>query len=65
MKIGRHLRKKRHKKSLSQQEVADFIGVSQRTYSNFESNNSIPSIAQLVKLSKLFEFDFLNLFKIK
>jgi DNA-binding XRE family transcriptional regulator len=62
MKIGKHLRNKRHEKRLSQQEVGDYLNISQRTYSNFESDNSTPSIEQIVELSKLLDFDFLKLF---
>jgi transcriptional regulator with XRE-family HTH domain len=62
MKIGKYLRNKRHEKRLSQQEVADYLDISQRTYSNFESDNSTPSIEQIVELSKLLGFDFLKLF---
>jgi transcriptional regulator with XRE-family HTH domain len=62
MKIGKHLRNKRHEKRLSQQEVGDFLNISQRTYSNFESDNSTPSIEQIVALSKLLDSDFLKLF---
>lgn len=63
MKTGKHLRNKRHEKRLSQQEVVDYLNISQKTYSNFESDNSTPSIVQIVKLSKLLEFDFLKLFQ--
>jgi transcriptional regulator with XRE-family HTH domain len=62
MKIGKHLLNKRHQKRLSQQEVADYLNISQRTYSNFESDNSAPSIKQIVALNNLFEFDFLKLY---
>ena len=62
MKIGKHLRNKRHEKRLSQLEVGDYLNISQRTYSNFESDNSTPSIEQIVELSKLLDFDFLKLF---
>jgi transcriptional regulator with XRE-family HTH domain len=62
MKIGKHLRNKRHEKRLSQQEVGDYLNISQRTCSNFESDNSSPSIEQIVELSKLLDFDFLKLF---
>jgi transcriptional regulator with XRE-family HTH domain len=62
MKIGKHLRNKRHEKRLSQQEVGDYLNISQRTYSNFESDNSSPSIEQIIALSKLLNFDFLKLF---
>jgi transcriptional regulator with XRE-family HTH domain len=63
MKIGKYLRNKRYHKKLSQQEVADSLNIAQKTYSNFESDNSLPSILQLIKLSKLLEFDFLELFQ--
>jgi transcriptional regulator with XRE-family HTH domain len=63
MKIGKHLRNKRNEKRLSQQEVADYLNISQRTYSNFESDNTTPSIIQLVELSKILRFDFLKLFQ--
>lgn len=62
MEIGKHLRKKRNEKRFSQQEVADYLGISQRTYSNFESDKSTPSILQLKKISELLEFDFLKFF---
>jgi transcriptional regulator with XRE-family HTH domain len=62
MKIGKHLRNKRHEKRLSQQEVGDYLNISQRTYSNFESDNSSPSIEQIIAWIKLLNFDFLKLF---
>jgi transcriptional regulator with XRE-family HTH domain len=62
MKIGKHLLNKRNKKRLSQQEVADYLNISQRTYSNFENDNSSPSIKQIVELNNLFEFDFIKLY---
>jgi transcriptional regulator with XRE-family HTH domain len=62
MKIGKHLLNKRNKKRLSQQEVADYLNISQKTYSNFENDNSSPSIKQIVELNNLFEFDFIKLY---
>ena len=59
----KHLRNKRNEKRLSQQEVADYLGISQRTYSNFESDTTKPSIIKLVELSKILRFDFLKLFQ--
>ena len=61
MKIGKILLQKRHEKKLSQQQVADTVGVSQKTYSNFESEKSTPSIEQLFALGKFLEFDVINL----
>lgn len=44
MKLGYTLKRHREAKHLPQQEVALKIEVSQRTYSNFESCKSIPSL---------------------
>jgi transcriptional regulator with XRE-family HTH domain len=48
------LKKAREKKGLSQQEVADFIGVSQKAYSMYEEGKRNPKHDKRVKLSKLF-----------
>lgn len=63
MKIGHKLKDKRDLKRLSQQEVADYLNVSQRTYSNFESNKSEPSLTQLSKLAEVLEFNLLDILK--
>lgn len=61
MKIGHKLKNKRDTKKLSQQEVAEFLDVSQRTYSNFESNKPEPSLTQLSKLAEVLEFNLLDM----
>lgn len=47
MKIGHKLKKARESKRLSQHEVAEVLGISQKTISNIESNKSQPTVAQL------------------
>lgn len=44
----------RIKLHLTQQQVADSIGINQRTYSGYENEQSEPSIENLIKLAKLF-----------
>ncbi|HIP47942.1 MAG TPA: XRE family transcriptional regulator [Lutibacter sp.] len=61
MKIGNKLRVKRDNKKLSQQEIADYLHISQRTYSNFESDKSEPSLTQLSKLAEVLEFNLLDM----
>jgi len=61
MKIGSKLRAKRDLKKLSQHEVADYLDISQRTYSNFESDKSEPSLTQLSKLAEILEFNLLDM----
>ncbi|TXE06434.1 helix-turn-helix domain-containing protein [Algoriphagus aquimarinus] len=39
MKIGHQLKKARESKRLSQHEVGELLGISQKTLSNIESNN--------------------------
>lgn len=61
MKIGGLLKNRREKKALSQQEVADIIGVCQKTYSNMESDKTKPSIEQLYQLSKTLNFSIVEI----
>ena len=63
MDLGYTLKKIREKKRVSQQELADALNISQKTYSNFESCRSIPTIKQFCKLSKKLEFDLVNYLK--
>lgn len=41
-------------KNFSQQQVADKLGVNQKTYSNYENGRAEPSIENLIKLADLF-----------
>ncbi len=50
----------REAKGISQQDVADTLGISQKTYSNYESCKSSPSIEKLCGLSKILEFDIVG-----
>lgn len=60
MQIGATLKRKREAKKLSQQEVADFLNISQKTYCNMESNKSDISIEQLSNLGEYLEFDVME-----
>jgi len=60
MELGYKLKKIRESKKYSQQEIAVLLCVSQKTYSNFESCKSKPSLVQLCKLSIILEFDLLQ-----
>ena len=54
MTFGTKLHKLREKTCLSQQEVADLIGVSQNTYSRWESDLCTFKIEYLPKLAEGF-----------
>ncbi len=61
MKIGHHLKKARESKRLSQHEVSELLGISQKTLSNIESSKTKPSVVQLAKMGEIFELDVLKL----
>lgn len=39
----------------SQQDIADFIGITQQAYSNIEKSDKPPKIETCIKLSKIFD----------
>ena len=39
----------------SQQDIADFIGITQQAYSNIEKSEKPPKIETCIKLSKIFD----------
>lgn len=44
----------RKEKKLSQQEISDKIGINQRTYSNYETGATEPTLDALYKLARFF-----------
>jgi len=63
MQIGSKLKVLREGKKLTQQEIAGFLDISQKTYSNIESDKTTPSLSHLAKLSELLEFNVLDVLK--
>lgn len=61
MKISEFLRKKRIDKGLTQQEVADLIGVSNREIGFYELGIRVPSSNRLILLSKALDFNLNDL----
>ena len=54
MSLGNNLFEARKKSGLSQESVAEKLGVSRQTISKWETNETIPDIYQSEKLSKLY-----------
>lgn len=61
MELGHHLKKARETKRMSQQEVAERLGISQKTLSNIESGKSKPSIVLLAEMGKIYGMDMFTL----
>ena len=55
MDVGQKLKEKRTQAGLTQEAVAEKIGVSRQTVSNWENNRSYPDIVSILRLSDLYE----------
>lgn len=49
-----YLRKIRIEKGVSQQTVADYLGITRQAYSNYENGNRTPDTENLLKLAEFF-----------
>ena len=56
MLIADSLKRFREFFNLSQQQVADALGIHQQAYGRYELNRNIPSAEVIVKISKTFNF---------
>lgn len=54
MSLGNSLYKSRKKKGLSQEEVAEKLGVSRQTISKWETEETVPDIYQSKRLAKIY-----------
>lgn len=50
-----HLKNLRIEKGVSQQFVADYLGITRQAYSNYENGNRAPDNETLLKLAEYFE----------
>ena len=56
-KIGEFLKRLRSEKELTQEQLAEKIGVSNRTVSRWETGNNLPDIGMLIQLSEFYDID--------
>lgn len=63
MELGQKLKEARAKAGIKQEELAQQIGVSRQTVSNWENNRSYPDIASVMKLSDLYGMSLDELLK--
>ncbi len=61
MEIGKKLREYRYKNNYSQQQVAEFLDISQSTYCDWESDKTFPKAENLSKVAKLYDIDINDL----
>lgn len=63
MNIGNKLKNSRAKAGLTQETVAEKVGVSRQTISNWENNKSYPDIVSVISLSDLYSVSLDELLK--
>lgn len=63
MNLGVKLRQFRYDKNWSQAEAADKLGVTQPAYHLWETDQVIPTTENLLKISEVFQVNFLDLLK--
>ena len=65
MNIANNLRKFRNKSNISQQEIADTLGIDRKTYISWESGTSDIKSQYIPELAKLFNVEISELFQEK
>ena len=54
MEIGNKLKAARNEANFTQEEIAEKLGVSRQTISNWENSKSYPDIISVIKLSDIY-----------
>ena len=65
MSIGDNLRVLRNRKDISQQEIADFLGVDRKTYVSWESGTADIKSSYIPKLAEFLHVEINDLFREK
>lgn len=62
IKTGELLRKLRKEKGLTQEQLAEHIGVSRRTISRWETGNNMPDLSVLIEIADFYDVDIREIF---
>ena len=61
MNVGENIRKYRKDKGMTQKELGDLLGKTQRTIQAYEKDEVIPPLSVINKLSDIFDIDYADL----
>ena len=61
MNVGENIRKYRKDKGMTQKELGDLLGKTQRTIQAYEKDEVIPPLSVINKLSEIFDIDYADL----
>ena len=62
-KIGGFLKELRQEKQITQEQLAEQMGVSRRTVSRWETGNNLPDLSVLVELADFYNVDLNEIFR--
>ena len=62
-KIGGFLKKLRLEKQMTQEQLAEQMGVSRRTVSRWETGNNLPDLSVIVELADFYDVDLNEIFR--
>ena len=65
MNIGENIKKQREKFGMEQQELADKLGISNKTVSSWECNRTEPRMGMIEAMCKVFNCDIGDLVEVK
>ncbi|MBU5365755.1 helix-turn-helix transcriptional regulator [Enterococcus devriesei] len=63
MEVGERLKARRNELNLTQDQVADSLGITRQTMSNWENGRSYPDIERVIRLSELYALSLDELLK--
>ncbi|GAA2917353.1 helix-turn-helix domain-containing protein [Enterococcus pseudoavium] len=63
MDVGKRLKMRRNELKLTQDYVAEKLGITRQTISNWENGRSYPDIERIIRLSELYELSLDELLK--
>ncbi|RKI85049.1 helix-turn-helix domain-containing protein [bacterium 0.1xD8-71] len=61
-KIGAFLKRLRSEKGITQEQLAEILGVSGRTVSRWETGNNLPDLSILVQISEFYDVEIKEIF---
>jgi len=61
IKIGKFLKGLRKEKGITQEQLAEILGISNRTISRWETGNNMPDISLLVEIAEFFDVSILEI----
>ena len=62
-KIGGFLKELRQEKKMTQEQLAEQMGVSRRTVSRWETGNNLPDLSVIVELADFYDVDLNEIFR--